>query len=123
MPSIAIVGASDDRSKFGNKALRAYQTKGYTVYPINPKGGEIEGVPAYSSLSDLPEPPDRVSFYVPPQVGIDLLEEVKATGSELWLNPGTESDELVAKAHSLGLDPIIACSILDVGVHPASLGE
>ena len=122
-PTVAIVGASADRSKFGNKSVRAHLAQGYDVYPVNPKGGEIEGLRVYTSLAEIPaESLDRISLYVPPAVGLGLVEEIAAKGcNELWLNPGSESDELAEKARSLGLDPIIACSIVDVGVSPHDL--
>ncbi len=122
-PTVAIIGASADRSKFGNKSVRAHQAQGYEVFPINPKGGQIEGLPVYRSLADVPvKRLDRVSLYVPPAIGLSLLPEIAAKGcEELWLNPGSESDELVAAARELGLEPIVACSIVDVGISPQSL--
>ena len=122
-PTIAIVGASSDPAKFGNKAIRAYLQQGYDVYPVNPKGGEIEGLSASASLSEVPvERLDRISFYLPPAVGLRVLEEVadKPHG-DLWLNPGSESDELLAKAREMGLDPIVACSIVDIGMRPGDV--
>jgi len=122
-PTVAIIGASADREKFGNKSVRAHAAQGYRVFPVNPKGGQIEGLQAYESLNDIPvERLDRVSLYVPPAVGLNLIGEIAAKGcDELFLNPGSESDELAAKARELGLEPIIACSIVDVGVSPHDL--
>jgi uncharacterized protein len=123
MPTVAIIGASADRSKFGNKSVRAHLAQGYQVFPINPKGGEIEGLPAYARLADVPvDRLDRVSMYVPPAVGMKLLDEIAAKGcDELWLNPGSDSDELAEAATARGLNPIVACSIVDVGVSPHTL--
>lgn len=119
-PTVAIVGASADRAKFGNKAIRAYLRQGWEVYPVNPKGGEIEGLPAYASLESVPQPLDRVSIYVPPEVGLTLVASLaELRPRELFLNPGSESDELVAALQRAGLDPIIACSIVDIGESPA----
>ena len=121
MPTIAILGASADRSKFGNKAVRAFVARGYTVYPVNPKGGEVEGLPVYKSLAEIPADVklDRISVYLPPPVGLKTLPEMVARGtSELWLNPGSESDELVASAEAQGLNVIQACSIVAVGMSP-----
>ncbi len=119
-PTVAVVGASTDRSKFGNKAVRAHLQQGYEVFPVNPKGGQIEGLTVYRNLAEIPaEQLSRVSMYVPPEVGLRILDEVVAKGcDEFWLNPGSESDDLVEQARQLGLDPIIACSIVDVGVNP-----
>lgn len=123
MPTVAILGASTDRTKFGNKSVRAHQAKGFTVYPVNPKADEIEGIKAYPSLAEIPAGKlDRVSVYLPPAVGVKVLPQIAERGcDELWLNPGTESDELVAEAERLGLNVIQACSIVDVGVSPHDL--
>jgi hypothetical protein len=120
MPSVAVVGASSARHKFGNKAVRAYLRQGWTVYPVNPNEPTVEGLPTYPSLSAIPVAVDRVSLYVPPAIGVDLLEEIqsKQASAELWLNPGAESDELLEKAERLGLTPIQACSIVDIGERP-----
>jgi predicted CoA-binding protein len=122
MPSIAIVGASPNRSKFGNKAVRAYAARGYKVYPVHPSAKEIEGIRAYPSVSAIPEPRlDRVSVYLPPEIGLQVIEEIatKPIG-ELWLNPGAESAALIARAEALGLTVVAACSIVDIGESPAS---
>ena len=116
MPSVAIIGASADRTKYGNRSVRSHLRAGYEVYPVNPRGGEIEGLPVYPSVRELPQPIDRVSMYVPPEIGVQLLDDIAAVGcSELWLNPGSESAELIAKATELGLNPIQGCSIIDAG--------
>jgi predicted CoA-binding protein len=119
MKTVAIIGASNDRAKFGNKAVRAYLQQGYAVYPINPRETEIEGVAALKSIRDMPLRPQRVSMYVPPAVVLELLPDIAALGcDELWLNPGTESEEVLAEATRLGLNVVQACSIVDIGVSP-----
>lgn len=124
-PTVAIIGASSDRSKFGNKAVRAHLAQGYEVYPVNPKGGTIEGLSAYRSIAEVPaEHLDRVSVYLPPAIGLAMLEEIAAKGcDELWLNPGSDSPEVVEKARALSLEPIVACSIVGVGMNPGELDE
>ena len=120
--TVAIIGASSDRGKFGNKAVRAFQKQGYTVYPVNPKEEMIEGLQAYRTISDVPVRPEMVSVYVPPNVLLKLLTDIAAKGcDELWLNPGTESDEVLEATQRLGLNTIQACSIVGVGVSPSSL--
>jgi len=117
--TVAVLGASADRSKYSNKSVRAHQAQGWDVYPVNPKGGEIEGLKVYTSLAEIPVALDRVTMYLPPAVGVNVLDEVAAAKPrEFFVNPGAESDELVDKAKSLGLDPILACSIVDLGVTP-----
>jgi predicted CoA-binding protein len=124
-PAVAIIGASADRTKFGNKAVRAYERMGYDVYPIHPKATTIEGRPAYASLDAVPRHDfERVSLYVPPAVGLQVIEQAaRKDVKEIWLNPGAESDELVAKAQALGLNVVVGCSILAVGVRPDELPE
>lgn len=117
--SVAVIGASNDRSKYGNKAVRAYLLNGFKVYPVNPKEETIEGLKAYKSILEIPEEVDRATLYVPPKVGLKVIEEIAEKGvKELYFNPGSESDELVEKARKLGLNPILACSILAVGLDP-----
>jgi predicted CoA-binding protein len=119
--TVAIIGASSDRSRYANKAVRAFVRQGYTVIPIHPKETEVEGLKAYRSVLDVPVAIDMASLYVAPAVGVRIIEEIARKGiTQLWVNPGAESPELVEKARGLGLDPIVACSILGIGESPAS---
>ena len=122
-PSIAILGASSDPHKFGHKAVKAYLQQGYDVYPVNPKGGEIAGCQVYPSLEAIPlERMDRITIYLPSAVGVQMLEEIAAKPhGDLLFNPGSESDELLEKARDLGLEPIVACSIVDIGMSPGDV--
>lgn len=119
MPTIAVVGASNDRHKFGNKAVRAYVRQGWKVIPVHPTEPTVEGLPAVAKLEDIREALDRISLYVPAPVGITLLAAIRSQApKELWINPGAESDALMERAQELGLDPINACSIVDIGERP-----
>jgi predicted CoA-binding protein len=119
MPTVAVIGASSRKDKYGNKAVRAYLRKGWTVYPVNPNEAEIEGLKAFAAITDIPGPVDRASLYLPASVGIEVLAGIKAKGvKELYVNPGAESDALMARAEALGLDTIWACSIVDIGERP-----
>jgi predicted CoA-binding protein len=119
MPTVAVIGASSAKEKFGNKAVRAYVRQGWTVYPVNPNEPEIEGLKTFPAITDIPGPVDRASLYLPARVGIGVLEGIKTKGvREFYVNPGAESEELMEKAHSLGLEPIWACSIVEIGERP-----
>ena len=121
MKSVAVLGASADRAKFGNKAVRAFLQQGWSVYPVNPKETEIEGLPCFRSIAEVPVRPRRVSVYLPPPVLCKVLPDIAAKGcDELWLNPGTESDAVLAEAERLGLNVVQACSIVGVGVSPSA---
>ncbi len=123
-PTVAVIGASSNRVKYGNKSVRAHRKMGYTVYPVNPKETEIEGLRVYSDLLSVPDPVDRVTMYVPPRIGLGMLEQIAAKQpKEFFLNPGSESPELVARAREMGLEPIEACSILDIGEDPEAMDE
>jgi hypothetical protein len=122
MKSIAIIGASADRQKFGNQAVRAFLRQGFQVYPVNPKETEIEGLPVFKSIAEIPARPQLVSVYLPPAVLLNVLPAIAARGcDELWLNPGTESDAVLALAEQLKLNVIQACSIVGLGMSPADL--
>ena len=123
MPKVvAVIGASSNRNKFGNRAVRAFQQQGYTVVPINPHEAEVEGLKAYASVLDVPGPVDMASLYVPPEIGEQLIEEIARKGiPEVWVNPGAESDALIARARALKIQPIVACSIVAIGQNPYAL--
>jgi len=119
---VAVIGASSDRTKFGNKAVRAFANQGYAVVPIHPRDEQIEGLKAYKSVLDVPGAIDMATMYVAPAVGIRIIEEVAQKGiKEVWLNPGADSPELADRARELGLRTVVACSILGVGESPNNL--
>jgi len=104
----AVVGASGDRTKYGNKVLRCYLQNGrLPVHPVNPRATEVEGLPCHASLGALPEPARAVSIITPPRVTLDVLAEAAALGiRHLWLQPGAEDRHVLARAGELGLELI-----------------
>jgi uncharacterized protein len=119
---VAVIGASTDRAKFGNKAVRAFANQGYTVIPIHPREAQIEGWKAYKSVLDVPGTIDMATMYLAPAIGLRVIEEVAQKEiPEVWLNPGADSPELVERARALGLRTVVACSILGVGENPQAL--
>ena len=78
--TVAVIGASQDRRKFGNKCVRAYQHAGWTVYPVNPNAERVEGLVAFARLAELPALPDRVCLYLPPELTARLLDRLPRGG-------------------------------------------
>ena len=118
--TVAVVGASSDRRKFGNKALRAFQAEGYTVVPINPNEPEVEGIRTYGSVLDVPGAVDLATVYVQPEVTLRLLDEfARKKIPEIWVNPGAEDYAVMADARRRGLNVIFACSIIAIGRSPS----
>src|SRR5437588_9532129 len=98
-PTIAVVGASADRRKFGNKCVRAYLSKGYEVYPVHPSADMVEGLPVYRSVADVPVAElDRISVYLPPAVALRALPDIaRQPAREVWFNPGAADPAGIAK--------------------------
>jgi uncharacterized protein len=120
MKTVAVIGASPERYKFGNKALRAFRAAGYRAIPITPHHEVVEGERAYASVVDYPGTIDVATVYVPPHIGVGVMESIAMKGiAEVWLNPGADGRDVVQKARALGIRPIQACSILAIGASPA----
>lgn len=118
--TVAVVGASSSRSKFGNKALRAFMAQGYRVLPINPNESEVEGLRTYASVLDVPEAIDMATVYVQPDVTLRLLDEFQRKGiPEVWVNPGAEDDAVMAESRRRKMNVIFACSIIAIGRNPS----
>ncbi|MBK8725269.1 MAG: CoA-binding protein [Holophagaceae bacterium] len=116
----AVVGASPDRSKYGNKVLRCYQQHGMEVYPINPKAPEIEGLKAFANFAELPVKVVGISVITPPSVTERVVEEAAAAGVQrIWMQPGAESPEALRRAQELGMEVIAGgpCILVVAGYH------
>jgi predicted CoA-binding protein len=110
----AVVGASQDRSKYGNRVFRSLRDAGYIVYPVNPRGGKLEGTQVYPSLAELPEPPEVVDMVVPPPVTEKVVEEAHRSGlTRIWMQPGAESEAAIAYCHEHGIEVVHdACAMV-----------
>ena len=132
MKVVAVIGASPDRRKFGNKAVRAFRRRGFEVLPVNRRPGGaategerlIEGLPVHATVREAPGPIDLATLYVPPEIGETLVDEIAAKGiPALWVNPGAESRRLVERARALGIATTLHCSIVAIGESPADYGN
>jgi len=103
----AVVGASRDRHKYGNKVLRCYQQNGRLVYPVNPNAAEVEGLESFPDLASLPEPVHGISIITPPSVTEDIIKDaVSAQIRYVWMQPGAESRQALSEAAAAGLKVI-----------------
>lgn len=123
--TVAVFGASHSRSKFGNKAVRAYGDAGYEVWPVNPKGGRIEGFHAFGTVSALPDVPHVASVYLHEKQALEVLDQLAEmearTGkkiAELYLNPGADTPIVRKRAEEHGFVTHSACSIRAIGRKP-----
>lgn len=118
--TIAVLGASENRSKFGNKCVRAYLQAGWNVQPVNPKASQIEGQEVYASLADLPAPPDRIAVYLPPSVSAGVMPEIADAGAgDVYFNPGSADRRVLDLARELGVPALQSCAIVDIGLSPS----
>jgi predicted CoA-binding protein len=110
----AIVGASQDRGKFGNRVFRSLRDAGYMVYPVNPKGGELEGSEVYPSLAELPQAPEVVDLVVPPAVTEQVVREAHRLGlTRIWMQPGAESQAAIDYCQEHGIQVVHnACAMV-----------
>lgn len=105
--TFALVGVSQDREKYGYEVFEALMTKGYQVYPINPKYEEVDGHHCYSSLDDLPERPDVVVTAVPPAVTEKVVQSCARLGvGVVWMPPGSWSEQAVQTCEEQSIEEI-----------------
>src|SRR5690348_7418164 len=114
----AVVGASQDRSKYGNKVLRVYQQNDLEAIPINPTATEVEGLAAYPNLAAVPGQIDALSIITPPSVTERVADEAIARGVQhIWMQPGAESDAAIHWAEAAGINVIAGGPCILVSLH------
>lgn len=113
-PVWAVVGASQDRRKFGNMVYFDLRSGGYRVRAVNPNASEVEGDPAWPTLSALPERPDVADFVTPPEVTARVLEEALGLGIPgLWFQPGSATDAILERARAGGATVVSGCAMTE----------
>lgn len=111
--TIAVVGATENPSKYGNRIYRDLKAKGFTVYAVNPYRDEVDGDPCWRSVSDLPEAPTIVDFVVPPQRTLDTLEECLELGyTNVWIQPGAEDERVLEYLEDNGFNHLAHACIM-----------
>lgn len=119
--TIAVIGASSDRRKYGNKCVRAYQRAGYRVYPVNLVEDEVEGEAVSRGVTDVPVDLDLIALYLPPPRTMKVLPEIaeKGAANGVFFNPGTWDAAVLAEAERLGIPARRECAIIAAGYSPA----
>lgn len=121
--TFAVAGASQNRSKYGNIVFRAIIASGRTVYPLNPHAVEVEGIPAFASIADLPVVPESLSIVTPPHVTRQVIQQAIAAGvKNIWMQPGAEDSEGSQAARDAGLNVIDdgSCILVSLSIERSS---
>ncbi len=121
-PAFAVLGASDDPSKYGYRCYKCYLQHGRKAYPVNPTATTIMGNPAYKNLGSLPEPVESISIITPPKVTEKVVDDAIACGvKHIWMQPGAESYSAIEKAEQAGINVISggACLLVVMGYRGA----
>jgi uncharacterized protein len=121
--TFAVSGASQDRSKYGNKVFLAIIASGRTVYPLNPTAPEVEGHPAFASIADLPVVPESLSIVTPPHVTRQVIQQAIAAGvKNIWMQPGAEDSKGIQAARDAGLNVIDdgSCILVSLSIERSS---
>lgn len=122
--TVAVLGASNQRTRFSNKAVRSLAGKVAGLYPIHPKAVEIEDLPCYPSILSLPVRPDILSVYLSEAHFLPLMDEVEIHGfGEIWLNPGADSEEVMRELMKRNLPFRQTCTILETGSSPSDFPD
>ena len=109
----AVVGASNNREKFGNKIYRDLKNAGYEVYAVNPREDNIEGDPCFKSVMDLPSVPEVVNVVVPPTVAHEVVQDCMQAGvKRIWFQPGAENPEAIREAEAAGMTVVYDACIM-----------
>ena len=111
--TVAVVGATDDPSKYGHVIYRDLKRKGYTVFPVNRRRAEVDGDKAYRTLSDLPDKPTIVNIVVPPPETVEVLQQcLEQDLMNVWLQPGAERPESLAMLQERGFNYLANACIM-----------
>ncbi|MDA3904070.1 MAG: CoA-binding protein [Desulfuromusa sp.] len=119
-PVFAVVGASTNRDKYGNKVLRCFQQNERTVIPVHPKEVQIEAVDCVASVAELPADVQSISVITPPQITEKVVEQAAVKGiKNIWMQPGAESPAAVQYCEEQGLNVIAdgSCVLVVLGYH------
>ena len=117
-PVIGVVGASNNRDKFGNKVLRCYLENGRQVVPVHPAQQVIEDLSCVASVAELPDEVKSISVITPPKITDKVVRMAVAKGIEnIWMQPGAQSASAIEFCHEKGINLIAdgTCVLVELG--------
>jgi len=119
-PEFAVIGASSNRNKYGNKVLRCYMQHQMKVYPVHPSEEEVEGLTVFSSVMELPSDVKSISIITPPQITEEVVNEAIKRGiKNIWMQPGAESQQAIQNClnHQINVIAKGPCILVVLGFH------
>ena len=120
--AFGVVGASNNRQKYGNKVLRVYLQHQKKVYPVNPHEAVIEGLNAVPRIFELPPEVKSISIITPPQITQKIVLEAISHGiKNIWMQPGAENDEAISQCKDQAINVIAGgpCILVTLGFREA----
>ncbi len=119
--TVALVGATDNRGKYGSIIYRDLKRKGFPVFAVNPHRATVDGDPAYATLADLPEKPTVVNIVVPPEETLKVLEQARDLGyMDVWVQPGAESSRVLEFLDDAGFNYLATACIMVSAPQPVA---
>lgn len=111
--NVAVLGATNDHTRYAYKSMRLLKVRGFNPIPVNPNEEKVIGLESYASLRDIPEPIDTISVYVRPDLSTKLKDDILAVKPRrIVMNPTTENPELERAAEEQGIEVIHACTLV-----------
>ena len=113
--TIAIVGATDDVSKYGYRIYRDLKAKNFCVYPVNPNRLTVDGDETFKDIGAIPQSPTIVNIVVPPEVTLNVLKQCLDLGLiDVWLQPGSEGPEVMEFLQEHGFNYLANACIMSL---------
>jgi predicted CoA-binding protein len=109
----AVVGDVLNPSKFAHIIKNRLITNQYQVFQVNPRSQSPE---VYRSLGEIGEGIDVIDLCINPHTGLEIVKEAAALGIEkIFIQPGAESDEIIAYCKEKKLQYYLGCVLVELG--------
>ncbi len=111
--NVALLGASNNPSRYAYLALNMLRDHGHEVFPVHPSLQESSGVKVLPELRAIPAAIHTLTMYVGPQISTGLEAEILALRPKrVIFNPGSENPALAAALERAGIATITACTLV-----------